>query len=121
MEMTMPGDCGNSPRMAIVADVAAAWASGDHDAIREWLTDDARWVRVGADGPDASHGGPAIVPPPFEAERGEILTVVNHGRGAACDGYLIRGEDRADFCHVLRFAGAARTARIREVRTYLPT
>lgn len=131
VDLTAPSDCGNSPRMALVADIITAWASGDDALVHEWLADDARWVLVGAQGPgeasSAVDGEAAddveaidvIVPPPFEAVHGEILTVLNHGRLAACDGYLARGAERVDFCHVIRFAGVSRTAKIREIRTYL--
>ena len=128
MEMTIPEDCGNSPRMALVAEIVTAWAAQDVGTVREWLHEGARWVLVGTDAAaedGAEDGGagrsaqPPIVPPPFSAERGEILTVLNHGRLAACDGFVVRGDERVDFCHVLRFAGAAKTAKIREIRTYL--
>lgn len=115
MEMTIPEDCGNSPRMAIVADIAAAWAVGEEATVREWLREDATWLLVGEGG--SAPGG--IVEPPFVAERGEILTVLNHGRLASCDGYLVRDGERVDFCHMIRFAGATKTAKIREIRTYL--
>lgn len=114
--MTIPEDCGNSPRMALVAEIVTAWAGQDDDVVRRWLREDAQWELVG--GADGA-AGEGIVPPPFPADRGEILTVLNHGRLAACDGYLIRGQERVDFCHVLRFAGAAKTSPIREIRTYL--
>lgn len=116
MQMSIPTDCGNSPRMAIVADLVTAWAAREDGTLRGWLREDATWVLVGAE--DAEAPGD-IVPPPLDAERGEILTVLNHGRLAACDGYLVRGTQRVDFCHVIRFAGASKTARIREIRTYL--
>lgn len=131
MDLIAPSDCGNSPRMALVADIITAWASGDGALVHEWLADGACWVLVGAQGPreasgevdgDAASGDGAlldIVPPPFEADHGEILTVLNHGRLAACDGYLVCDTERVDFCHVIRFAGASKTAKIREIRTYL--
>ena len=115
MEMTIPEDCGNSPRMAIVAEIAAAWAAGEEDSVREWLREDVAWTLVGEHAP-ASDG---YVRPPLTAESGEILTVLNHGRLAACDGYLMREGERVDFCHVIRFAGTTKTAKIREIRTYL--
>lgn len=115
MEMTIPEDCGNSPRMALVAEIVSAWAAREEAAVREWLREDATWLLVGEDAP-APDG---LVPPPLAAERGEILTVLNHGRLAACDGYLEAEGERVDFCHVLRFAGAGKTAKIREIRTYL--
>lgn len=127
MDLRVPTDCGNSPRMALVAEIITAWASGDDALVHGWLSDDVLWSLVGARNPEdvssSPDGGDAvtavIVPPPFDADHGEILTVLNHGRLAACDGYLVRGRERVDFCHVIHFAGVAKTARIREVRTYL--
>ena len=51
-------------------------------------------------------------PQPFKTETGEILSVLNHGRLAACDGFLMRGEEHVDFCHVIRFAGTRKTSQI---------
>ncbi|GAA1486307.1 hypothetical protein GCM10009625_31110 [Brachybacterium fresconis] len=111
----IPEDCGNSPRMAIVADIAAAWAAGEEDSVRAWLREDASWMLAGEPAPTSD----GYVGPPPSPESGEILTVLNHGRLAACDGYLVCEGERVDFCHVIRFAGATKTAKIREIRTYL--
>ena len=115
MEMTIPADCGNSPRMTIVAEIASAWAAGEEATVRAWLREDATWFLVGEDSPVP--GG--FAGPPFAAERGEILMLLNHGRLAACEGYLVRGDERVDFCHMIRFAGATKPAQIREIRTAL--
>lgn len=115
MEMAIRDDCGNSPRMAIVVDLVSAWAADQEHVVREWLRKDVEWTLVG----DATATTGGYVPPPISTERGEILTVLSHGRVAACDGYLQQGGERVDFCHVIRFAGATKTAQIREIRTYL--
>ncbi|MGO1480005.1 MAG: hypothetical protein ACTHWF_02665 [Brachybacterium sp.] len=115
MEIKIPEDCGNSPRMTIVADIAAAWANGEEATVREWLRGDAVWTLVGSDSPAAD----GYVPTPVDADSGEILTVLNHGRLAACDGYVVSGGERIDFCHMIRFAGTTKTAKVREIRTYL--
>lgn len=118
MEITLPTDCGNSPRLLIVGEFAVKWAAGDAEAVSAWLADDARWILVGA----ATSGDPAgsrVPPPPFEPESVEILSTVTHGRLAACDGYLSADDRRVDFCHMIRFAGAAKTAKIVEIRTYI--
>jgi hypothetical protein len=117
MEIRLPDDCGNSPRAAIVGDFAVKWAAGDSGALAEWLADDARWTLAG---PAPRSESSAPVPrPPFEPQYVEVLSAVPHGRLAACDGYMIGNGSRADFCHIFRFAGAARTARIIQIRTYI--
>lgn len=99
--MAIRDDCGNSPRMAIVVDLVSAWAADQEHVVREWLRKDVEWTLVG----DATATTGGYVPPPISTERGEILTVLSHGRVAACDGYLQQGGERVDFCHVIRFAG----------------
>ena len=47
MEVILPADCGNAPRMVIVGDFIANWASGDHEALSTWLSEDASWTLVG--------------------------------------------------------------------------
>lgn len=96
------------------------WASGDTQAVSQWLSAEAIWMLVGGD----TRCGPAAaqeVCPPFPLRRVEITSIITHGRFASCDGYL-EGEARCiDFSHVIRFASASRTAKIAELRTYCIT
>lgn len=102
--------------MGIVGEFVSRWMEGAEDEVRVWLADDAEWALVTA-ADDVAEG--AIPWPPVEAERAEILSIVTHGKLAACDGYLIRADRRVDFCHFLQFVNTAKTAKISEVRTYV--
>lgn len=117
MEISLPSDCGNAPRMLIVSEFISNWAKGDSSAVAEWLSDDANWVVIGEGshtGPDsATRTVPHIIP-----ERVEVLSIVTHGRHASCDGYLEVGTNRVHFSHMFRFKSAAKTAKIAEIRTY---
>ncbi|PFG30084.1 hypothetical protein [Paramicrobacterium agarici] len=118
MEINLPSDCGNAPRTIIVGEFVAKWAQGESDAVAEWLADEARWSIVG----EGTHLGPrgsreAI--PRITAERLDVLSIVAHGRFASCDGYLEAGTTRIAFSHVFRFAGASKSAKVAELRTYL--
>jgi ketosteroid isomerase-like protein len=118
MKTQLPGDCGNSPRITIVGEFATAWAAGDADAMGEWLADDAEWVVAGGEsfaGADAVSGGL----PPEPVESLEVNTIITHGRLASCDGVLETADGTVAFSLTLRFAGATKTAKIREVRSYL--
>ncbi|QPZ39587.1 hypothetical protein [Paramicrobacterium chengjingii] len=119
-EIAFPTDCGNSPRLIIVSEFSAAWALTDTDAVTERLAEGARWELVGG---QTGNGDEATqIPwPTFEPELVEILSTVTHGRLAACDGYITNGESRIDFCHMVRFTGAAKSAKIAEIRTFLET
>lgn len=115
MDITLPSDCGNSPRLGIVGQFTVNWVNGDVNAIREWLSADATWRLIGTLGAEESAGESG---PPFAPERARITSVITHGRLASCDGYLEAGERRMDFSHVFRFASTARSAKIVELRSY---
>lgn len=118
MEVILPTGCGNSPRLDLVGEFVVSWAVGNEAEVLSCLADDATWRLVGSAG-DGSGEQRRIPWSSMVAEKIEILSTVTHGRLAACDGYLAGPVGRADFAHMLRFTGAAKTARIAEVRTFL--
>lgn len=118
MKVTTPSDCGNVPRLLIVADIAQHWAAGDTEALELWLTEDAQWAVVGGE-TVTGRTEAAQQRPPVDPQRLEIITVITHGRLASCDGVLDDGERTYAFSHVLRFAGTTKTAKVAEIRTYL--
>lgn len=118
MKVTTPSDCGNAPRLQIVADLAQHWAAGDTDALEPWLAEDAQWTVIGSD-PVVGRAAAAQQRPPVEPQRLDLVSVITHGRLASCDGTLDDGQRRFAFSHALRFTGATKTAKVAEVRTYL--
>ncbi|HLS33848.1 MAG TPA: nuclear transport factor 2 family protein [Brevibacterium sp.] len=118
MEITLPTDCGNAPRIAIVSDFVVAWASGDTAAMSPWLADDISWSIVGE---ETHHGADAVgeVLPTITPERITIASVITHGRLASCDGFFDDGTTRVDFSHAFRFTNTTKTGRVAEVRSYL--
>ncbi len=113
MKVERPTDCGNAPRMQIVTDFVTQWARADEARCSERLADDARWrIRGAAD------DIPADVYPTSSPDRLVIISVLTHGRLAACDGYLESQDGRLDFSHMFRFASTAKTASIAEIRSY---
>lgn len=118
MEVILPADCGNAPRMVIVGDFIANWASGDHEALSTWLSEDASWTLVGT-GTYSGPGSARDAIPQQSPDRLVFQSIVTHGRLASCDGYLQNGPDRTPFSHAIRFAGATKSAKIAEIRTYM--
>ncbi|MGO3148018.1 MAG: hypothetical protein ACTIJ6_10110 [Leucobacter sp.] len=115
MKITIPEDCGNSPRMDIISQASVEWAAGNTELLQSRLTDEFRWVLVGSNG-----GEDNVIPQlPGDAESIEIHTTINHGKAAACEGFMRIGNTRVDFCHIFYFTGAAKSAKIAEVRTFL--
>lgn len=119
MEITIPEDCGNSPRMEIVSQVSVEWAERKTDALHARLADGFQWTFVGAGDDPSGHTGGAIPDLPGAVESIEILTAISHGKTAACEGIMHIENKRVDFCHIFRFSGAAKSAKIAEVRTFL--
>ena len=117
MEIKLPTDCGNSPRIAIVGDFVANWAEGNTEPLSEWLTDEATWTVIGGSS-ERGLGATHAAAPPFVADRLEVFAIITHGRLASCDGYLAAGDRRLNFNHSFRFAGAVKTSRIAELRSY---
>lgn len=117
LEIKLPIDCGNAPRIRIVGEFTVSWAKTDTDVVSEWLADDARWTFVGGD----THVGPKAaeeLQPRFSPERLEIISIITHGRLASCDGFLEAAGRRLNFSHSIRFASTSKTARIAELRSY---
>ena len=113
-------DCGNAPRRELLAALVVALAKHDADHVDLVLADDFAWRIPGQrilEDRDGVRQWIAATPPVEEVSFGSLLT---HGRGASVDGVLVLQDGtRQAFCHVLRFAGAAKTAKVLEVDSYL--
>lgn len=94
--------------------------SKDLDHLRLWMSEDVEWEIVGF---ETLYGIDALcqwVKTSGEAKSLEFKSVLTHGREGSTDGNLTNGQDiPAAFSHVLRFTGAAKSARIKSVRSYL--
>lgn len=117
MEIKLPADCGNAPRIGIVGDFVISWAKSDLDAVSGWLADEVTWTLVGGQ----THIGPAAAGEaklPFTPQKVEVISIITHGRLASCDGYLETPGRRVNFSHAIRFASTSKAAKITELRTY---
>lgn len=96
--------------MALVADLAVAWAADDKDTLEQWLADDPSW----------STFGPAL--PETAISEVVVLGAITHGRAASCDGYLEftdSEQPRVRFSHVFAFSSPTKTAKVKAIRNYL--
>lgn len=113
-------DCGNAPRKEILRDFVVALAKRDSEQIASLLADNIVWTLVGErtlTGRDAVRKWVTALPEVDEVVFGSLLT---HGRGASVDGVLrLVDGTQCGFCHVLRFTGAAKAAKILGVNSYV--
>lgn len=131
MDIHLPQDCGNAPRIGIVNEVLAAWARGDRDTVSAWLAEDVEWTVVGG----ATYQGRRSVLQTLPEVRPDSLTIhttLSHGRHAACDATLTFSGPGAgahagsnepgstSLSVMVRFTStAASTGRIAAVRAYV--
>ncbi len=113
-------DCGNAPRKRILRDFVVSLAERDSEQITALLADSASWSIVGVDtlnGGDDVRDWMSGLPEVDEVLFDSLLT---HGRGASVDGVLRLADGRSTgFCHVLRFTGAAKRAKVSGVKSYI--
>lgn len=110
---------GNAPRHEIVRRLAVALAVGDAKELENLLAPGIEWQILGETTVgelDAVIEYAKRTPTPAELR---VHSVITHGREACIDGEMLSGQGhRTNFCHILRFANAAKTAAITKVRTY---
>ena len=95
--------------MALVADLAVAWAQRDDETFMPWLVDDFSHDIFGTR-------------PSGEISEVVVLSAINHGREASCDGYLVFADASAvllRFSHVFVFSSTTKTAKVKALRTDL--
>lgn len=116
----VPDSCGNAPRKAIVRDFTIALYAKQMHQLAAILRDDVRWHIVGSHvltGTKQVRGWVAEEP---AAVKLTIHTIITHGWECGVDGSIERADGTlAAFCHVIVFAGAAKTAKIKEIRSYM--
>lgn len=113
-------DCGNAPRKEILRDLALALAVPDADAVASLVRDDVTWTVAGGaqrTGVDAVRAWVAARPASASVTYESLIT---HGRDASVSGHTVDGGGRVEhFCHMVRFAGTAKTAPAVAVTSYL--
>ncbi len=115
------GDCGNSPKNALLQDVTIALAKRDVDFLLSHVTDDVIWEVVGSDVVE----GKAAFARAVDARTASDVTqltidhVMSHGRVGAVNGTAeYRDAKSSDFCGVFEFANA-KGERVRAIRSYV--
>lgn len=116
----VPDSCGNAPRKAIVRDFTIALYAKQMDQLAAILRDDVRWHIMGSHVLTGTTQVRGWVDEEPAAVKLTIHTIITHGWECGVDGSIERADGTlAAFCHVIVFAGAAKTAKIKEIRSYM--
>ena len=116
----VPADCGNAPRKMVIRDFLIAVYQRDVDAVLAALHDNIQWEIVETtrlEGHDAVRAWFAEQPPATELH---VAMVITHGTDCGADGTVIHADgSQSRFNHILVFAGHSKTAKIKQLRSYV--
>lgn len=120
LKLTAPDDCGNAPKKLVLRDFNTALVTKDHPIILDTIADDIAWTIVGD---ETVRGKEAFIRKLDEllndpAVELVIDYIITHGYTASANGKVIGTKQTCNFCHVYRFAGASKTAKIKEITSY---
>lgn len=123
MKVICKEDCGNAPRKLVLRDLQTAWARGEVDAVLEHVRDDIVFDVVGRErivGKDAFRAELERRAGAGSVSELHIHNIITHGWTAALNATITLADGRRyAYCDVYIFAGAARTAPIKEITSYV--
>lgn len=121
IQLTLPEDSGYSPRTNLLRNHIIAAVTKDDDALRSDISDTIIWHIIGD---RTIEGMDAFVTQSAELHNGHvkelvISDIITHGYLASVNGRVIRASESFDFCHVYWFTGVSKTAKIKEITSYI--
>jgi ketosteroid isomerase-like protein len=118
VRVSLPQDCGNSPRNLLLRDLNVAVAKGDLAFVEKSLAPDAVWHLFEPMGQKTIRGRQAILEEfrnnlVIEPAQYAIDTVISHGKRGAVNGAITAADGkRYVYCDVYLLSGLSKTARV---------
>jgi hypothetical protein len=106
VDISIPDDCGSSPRKQFIADFNRAFAEVDIEYVLDHVSDEIVWDMVGDKKVSGKRAMRNVMESMMAAEASALvlLNVITHGREAAANGELhYSGGERIAFCDVYQF------------------
>lgn len=124
VKVSKPQDCGNAPKKMVLVGLYQAFAACDFEHIWANITEDLRWNIVGWQVLRSHDDALDLLGQCRVAEGGlkeiTILNVITHGNVCAVEGeMLFNSGARFGFCDLFAFRGFKKTAKIKEVSSYV--
>ena len=116
----IPEHCGNAPRKAVIRDFLIALYQRDIPQVRENLHHEVSWDVKGSTHLQSLDDIVSWLEAQPNATGLQLHTVITHGTDCGADGHVSYTDGtRLAFNHVFIFAGHAKTAKIKTIRSYL--
>lgn len=122
IELIIPKGCDNAPRKQILIEFTVACLKQDHEIIEKYAHEAIVWYPVREN--KKTEGQPSFLTAlQDEYEHTitglEVYQVITHGKFASINGVitLVTG-NQIDFCDVYTFSSAAKSGKVKEIRSY---
>ncbi len=122
MEIIIPKGCDNAPRKQIVIDFTVAMLKRQNEIIKEYADESIILYQLKD---NKKIGGRCSLITTLKDEDHniidylEIYQVITHGKFASINGVISLANDKKiDFCDVYMFSNAARSGKVKEIKSY---
>lgn len=121
LNLVIPKDCNNAPRKQIVLDFILAVLMGQTASIQSYTIDSIQWHQINQN--KVVNGQDELIEWVLNEKKHviglEIYQVITHGKFASVNGAITLSKgDYIEFCYVLTFSSAAKSAKIVDVKSY---
>lgn len=121
VEVLVETSCNNAPKKALLRDIMIAFINDDISFLLEWLADDVSWKIIGK----RTYESKRIVEKALRElkidsiQTMKIENIITHGNVASLNGLLELKNETIHFCHVFRFNGFGKKAKINYITSYI--
>jgi hypothetical protein len=115
-------DCGNAPKKLLLRDFNIVFAKHEKAHLLRNITDTIRWNLVGDKVVEGKEQFEKELERMKERKTTELVinNIITHGNSGAMDGTFTLDNGRSyAFCDVYRFSSAAKSAKIKEITSYV--
>ncbi|MBL4986740.1 MULTISPECIES: hypothetical protein [Bacillus] len=122
MKLIIPTGCDNAPRKQIVIDFTVAILTRQTEVIKEFADESIIWYQLKDN--TKLEGRNALISTLYKEDREivgnlEIYQVITHGKFASINGVMLLANGlKIDFCDVYIFSSAAKSGKIKEIKSY---
>lgn len=122
MKLIIPKGCDNAPRKQIVIDFTAAILKQQDEIIKEYADESIIWYQLKD---NKKIEGQCSLITALQDENNSIIDylkiyhVITHGKFASINGVIsLANGTKIDFCDVYMFSNAAKSGKIKEIKSY---